>query len=283
MGITASVRRTTRRAAIAGIATALTAGGMVAATGGTAEAASASATYNCNTLIGSFPIPVSLVTDALTSGVPTGAVVPSDLIPIAGLATLPETLLGALSGLGLTSLGATISNFNLGAGDTVLPLDGLTAASTAFPGSGALDLPVTGTLGGFTVPLPGLYDISLPPSFDMLPLGGLLPSLTCVLDPASNPVIGQLNVLKQTSATNGTVKKAGKKYAARATVVRQLGLPGAGSVTAKLGKRVLATKNLSQAGTASFKLPKSAKGKKLSLIYSGDTVTNGSKAAVRVR
>lgn len=283
MGITSSARRTTRRAAIAGIATALTVGGMVGATGGSAQAASSTATYDCNTLLGSFPIPISLVTDALTSAVPTGAVVPSDLIPVAGLATLPETLLSALSGLGLTSLGATISNFNLLAGDTVLPLDGLTAATTNLPGTGSLDLPVTGTLGGFTVPLPGLYDISLPASFDMLPLGGLLPTITCVLDPSTNPVLGQLNVLKQTSSTSGAVVKAGRKYTARATVVRQLGLPGTGSVTAKLGKKTLASKNLSSAGTAAFKLPKNARGKKLTLVYSGDTLTNGSKTALRVK
>lgn len=283
MGITSSARRTTRRAAVAGIATALTVGGLVGASAGSAEAASSSATYNCDTLLGSFPIPVSLVTDALTSAVPTGAVVPSDLIPVSGLASLPETLLSALSGLGLTSLGATISGFDLTAGDTVLPLDGLTAATTTLPGTGGLDLPVSGTLGGFTVPLPGLYDISLPASFDMLPLGGLLGTITCAIDPASNPVLGQLNVLKQTSSTSGTVVKSGKKYKARATVVRQLGLPGTGSVIAKVGKRTLASKNLSNAGTASFKLPKSARGKKLTLIYSGDTLTNGSKAALRVK
>ncbi|CAB4735006.1 unannotated protein [freshwater metagenome] len=104
-----------------------------------------------------------------------------------------------------------------------------------------------------------------------------------MLDPASNPVIGSLTVIKQTSAISGAVKKAGKKFTATASVVRQIGLPGAGKVTAKLGSKTIGTKSLNDAGTAKFALPRSAAGKKVTLVYGGDTVTSGSKVKLPVR
>ena len=189
------ISKSARRLATAGLATAVVSGGFLGATAGTAEAATSTATYTCSSVLGSFPVPVSLVTDALTGQIPTGAVVPSDLIPAAGTFELPSALVSVLDLLGLGQFGGTISGFDLSAGDLPLPLDGLTAVTSALPGSGSLPLPVNGTIGGFTAPLPGLYDLSLPDTFSFLPLPGLnLATLTCTLVDGANPVIGQLNV-----------------------------------------------------------------------------------------
>lgn len=277
---------TSRRIALAGIATALAAGTLVGGAAGSADASTATATYNCNTnvdLLGSFPIPMTLDTSVLSNALPTGFQVPAGLAPVSGSALLPAVLSGDLQFFKVLTFGGTIPQFDLLAGDTVIPLQGLSAPDTTLPATGDALIPFTGTIGAFTAPVPGVYDISLPQTFDLQPSAAGFPAATCVLDPAANPVIGQLNVVKQTSTTTAKVARKGRKYVATTSVARQLGSTGAGSVTAKLAGKSVGTKTLSSAGTAVFKLPASAKGKKLVVTYAGDTLTQASRAVTKVK
>lgn len=276
----------TRRTTFAGLATVIAAGALVAGTAVGADAATATATYNCdtNTLLGSYPIPMTLDTSALSNALPTGFEVPGGLVPAGGFATLPAALSGALQYFGLTTFGGSIPSFDLLAGATTIPLVGLVSPDTTLPLTGDATVPFTGAIGGFTAPVPGVYDIALPQTFDLQPPAATgFPATTCVLDPSANPVIGQLNVVKQTSATTAKVRKSGRKYVATASVVRQLQGAGAGSVTAKLAGKKVATKTLSSAGTAVFKLPASAKGSKLVISYAGDALTQASRATTKIK
>ena len=277
----------TRRVAATGLVTALAAGGSVLGLAGSAQAATAS--YTCQTLAGPITIPMSLDASALDAApLPTGFAVPGGLAPVTGSAVLPASLTGAVAFLlpTVTDLGATISGFALSAGGTSIPIQDLKAAPVPLSASD-LTLPAAGTVGGFTAPLPGVYDVSLPSSFSMTPItsvaGITLPGSTCNLADAAQAVIGQLTVVKQTSTTAAKVKKAGSSFKAVVTVVRQLGSAATGKVTASVKGKKVATKKLSKKGVASFTLPRSVKGKNVVFSYAGDELTSASKASATAK
>jgi len=280
------------RLAAATAVTALATAGLVAGTGTSAGAVSGSATYVCTTGLplpglDTLTIPVQLSTPSLDGALPARTEL-TGIQDVEAVATLPETLVGtAAAMLGITQLGAQLSGFDLWLGEGGQRVDGLTAPLAALPGLGGLPLTATGSLSSLVTPdAAGTYPLALPERFTMLPASApvALPisSLPCTLAEGSDPVIGQVKVVKVGSTTSGTPKETRKGHAVTAQVDRVVGGDVFGKVVAKLGGRTVAGKAVNRNGRATLALPKKVHGKWIKLVYKGDSGTRGSKAAVRM-
>lgn len=263
----------------AALATTLLGTGLLLGAAPGAQAADAGATYRCDTLIGPVDVPVAVDTTALTRRFPTGAVVPSDLVSVDAVTSLPAALLSLFSGLGLDGVGVSLTDFVLRAGSTVLPLNGLTAGTTALPASGDLSVPVSGQVGGFTAPAPGRYPIRLPQTFALTPISGLgLAPMTCTLPSTESPVIGTFRVDRQASVTRASVRGGTLKV----TVRRQFGQAARGKVAIRLGSRLVASRTLRN-GAVSVRVPRSWRGRTVTAAYVGESRTASSWTRVKAR
>lgn len=271
--------RSLRSSLTAALATTLLGSGLLLGAAPGARAAEAGATYRCDTLIGTVDVPVTVDTTALTRRFPTGAIVPSDLVSVDAVTSLPAALLSFLAGLGLDGVGVSLTDFVLRAGSTVLPLNGLTAGMTTLPASGDLSVPVSGQVGGFTAPAPGRYPIRLPQTFDLTPISGLgLAPMTCTLPSSESPVIGTFRVDRQASITRATVRGGTLKV----TVRRQFGQAARGKVAVRIGSRLVTSRFL-RSGAATVRVPRSWRGRVVTAAYVGESRTAGSWTRVKVR
>lgn len=196
------------KAAAFGAAAALTATGLVAASGTSANAATVSKTYTCQTAVGPYQVPVAFTLPALPSTLPAGTTVPS--IPVSAAMTLPQALVTTLSTLTDTLGGPVTGNATLG----TLPIPtSLNVPSTALKTGADQVLTATGSLSSFKAPTTaGTYTLSLPTSIKaaLAPSLGDLGTATCTL-PASQAAVGSVKVTGTTSAATPT--KAQKKLA----------------------------------------------------------------------
>jgi hypothetical protein len=278
-----NLRTITTRFAVAGVSTAVAASALVAGATGAANAADATGTYSCNLpLLGPTPLPVH-VSVPLLPPVPTGMPVPAHLLAYTSDVTVPSTAAGLLQQLKVD--GANISDFAIRLGSSTIGAPG-TVGSPVANSDGSVLLSGGGDNDAFKVPAPGSYDLTLPSAFSFVPTVGGVPldlgagpvAVPCTTDaPAS---LGTVDVIKQTSTTTGTTTKTRKGYALTTKVVNQFST-ATGQVVAKLGTKSW-TKSLSK-GKAVFSLPKSARGKKVSLTYKGDRFTAPSKGTVKVK
>ncbi|MCW2798272.1 Ig-like domain repeat protein [Nocardioides sp.] len=298
-----SISQVHSRLAVAGAATALVAGVMVAGTAGSADASGTTpklglgggTTFSCAVpLLGSIDLP-------LVAGIPSlPASLPTEL-PLAGLpvdvtSLVPGSLLGPLSLLGLGDLGGSINTFSMLLGGLPLSVDDLSALPVTIPGLGALPLAATGVMAPGTAKLgaPGVYDLALPASFNFLPLSSLplpiaLPELglPCSIKDPSTAVVGQVTVRKQTSslttlaASRTITKGAAAKVATKVT--RELGGKGAGDVRVYDNGKRISSKSLNN-GNARFALRHLNVGKHtLTFKYVGNAKTAGATKNVTIR
>lgn len=290
----------TKRLAATGLATVLTTGAVVSGTAATASASPAEratgggATFSCTLPVLNIPIDVPLS----LSGLPTDLLADS---PIDGLPVLGELQIGGLLGLlggnlpiplpAITQLGASLPGFNILLGALSLPIDSLGSAL----GPLAPIANLAGALGGGNAKAPaeaGVYDVRLPSSFDLKPLGlpapldGLLGAFPCEIKSGENPVVGTVKVSKQSAtmaakAKKSTIKK-GKAAKIGTAVVRQDGQAATGKVVAMVGGKQVASKQL-KAGRATLTVKKLGKGaKKIVVKYLGNGSTKAAKKTVKV-
>ncbi len=111
------------RTAVVGTITALASAGLVAGTAGTATAAPVTTTYTCTVpLVGDVEVPVSLEMPELPT-VPAGFPVPAGMVPLEAAASVPAAVAGLL-GL-INADGGALTGFDVLAGDTAIPVEGL--------------------------------------------------------------------------------------------------------------------------------------------------------------
>jgi hypothetical protein len=143
-----------------------------------------------------------------------------------------------------------------------------------------------GANDAFTLPAAGSYDVKLPSVFTFSPtvngapldLGAGPVTVACSTDAPAT--LGTVALSKQLGTITGKATKTATGYKLVATVKNEYSI-ATGKVVAKLGtKSMTATLNN---GKATFKLPKSAKGKKVTLTYKGDTYTKGAKTTVPIK
>lgn len=291
----------TKRLAATGLATVLTTGALVAGGAGSAGAATPAsakaigggATFSCTLPVLNLPIDVPLS----LSGLPTDLLADS---PIDSLPVLGELELGGLLGLlgnlplplpAITQLGSSLPGFNVLLGALSLPIDGLGSAL----GPLAPIANLTGALGGSSAKAPaeaGVYEVKLPSSFDLKPLGlpapldGLIGAFPCTIKDGENAVVGTVKVNKQRAAMSAKAKKAtikkGKPAKVATAVARQDGKAATGKVVALVGGKRVASKQL-QGGRATLAVKKLGKGtKKIVVKYLGNASTKTAKKTVKV-
>ena len=271
------LRSLSARVALAGATTALVAGGLVVATDTAASAAEATGDYTCAVpILGPTTFPLTVTVPLLPPTAPAGMPIDQCLLSYSSTVTVPATAAGALGSLGV--VGGAIDDFTMTVGSLVVNAPG---TYTGAPGEGgAVIMEGSGANEAFTLPAAGTYDVKLPAAFTFTPMtasgplqiGGQPVNVGCTTDAPAT--LGTVQLDKQIGTITGKSKKTAKGYNVVATVTNQYGTP-TGKVTTKLGaKKLTATlKN----GKATFKLPKSAKGKKLTLTYKGDAYTTGDK------
>jgi hypothetical protein len=296
------ISRVSSRLAATTAATALVAGALVGSAG-TADAATTAphrglgggTTYTCTVpILGDIDVPIVADIPDLPTDIPTE--LPLDALPVNVTSTIPASLLGPLSFLGLTDLGGSINAFTMTLGDLPLAVDNLAAAPVAIPLVGDLPLVASGASAttGAKAGAPGAYDLALPTSFNFLPLSSLplpipLPELglPCTIKDPSTAVVGQATVRKQTAAlaavaANKTIKK-GTAAKVATSVTRELGGKGAGTVKVMENGKKLASKTLTN-GSAKFTIKNLKVGKHaLKFIYSGNARTATASKNVTIK
>lgn len=271
------------RLAATGAATALAAAALVGGGTTTAHAVSGTANYVCGPL-GAIPVSVDapVFDHELIARTEAGGV---EEIGVDAL--LPGEALGLLGMLGVSEIGATLTDFHLWLGEGGQEISNLSIPTTALPAGGELPLAGTGVLSSLVTPNDaGTYPLSLPSSFTMVPAANVplpIESLDCTLAEGSDPVIGQVEVVKSGSSITGKTAETKKGHKAVAKVSRSVGGDVFGKVVAKLGKKTVGSKAVNRKGKAVFALPSSAHGKKLTLIYKGDSGTEGSRTSLKVK
>jgi len=274
-----NLRTITTRFAVAGVSTAVAAGAMVAAGTGAATAASASGSYDCSAAgnaLGAFPFKMDV--PLLPPTAPAGMPIAAGLLSYTSELDAPAATAGGLLGL-LKVDGGHSDDFAMKVGSATI------AAPTAYKVGTATDTAVpftgTGANSAFSLPKAGTYNVTLPSQFTVVPTSGgtdLPYVITCVT--SAPGALGKVTLSKQVSTTAGKASKVRTGYKLVSTVKNEYST-ATGKVVAKLGTKSW-TKTLSK-GKAVFALPKSAKGKKVTLSYKGDGYTAGSKSAVRVK
>jgi hypothetical protein len=185
-----------------GAAAAMTATGLVAATGTSAIAADPiTKTYSCKLPVGdAFPVKVDFTLPALPASVPAGSSVPSLPVSAKMTLTLAEvsaigTAVGPLLGSTPTAFGGPITGAG-SLGSVPVPMN-LTVPSTPISTTGDTVLPASGTTEAFKVPTAaGTYDFSLPQSITAQLLGSNVPGATCTVSAAD----AKVSSMKVTSA-----------------------------------------------------------------------------------
>lgn len=263
------LRSITARAAVAGATTALIAGGLVAATNTSAQAADASGDYTCAVpILGPTTFPMTVSVPLLPPTAPAGFPVDAGLLSYSSTVTVPASAAGPLSSFGVT--GGTIDDYTMNVGSLVVNAPG---TYTGTPGEGgAVVMEGTGANEAFNLPGAGTYTVTLPSAFTFSPttdsgplmIGGQPVNVACTTDAPGT--LGSVTLTKQASSI---AAKAAKKHKVNVTVVNEYGTP-TGKAVAKVGKKKF-TESLNSAGKAVFAFPKALKGKKALISYKGDS------------
>ncbi len=269
------LRSLTTRAAVAGAATAMLAGGLVATTATSAHAVEDSTDYTCAVpVLGDTTFNLVISTPVIPATATAGQSFPGGLLSLTATLTIPAPTGAALASYGVDH--ADASDYGIGLGSTkigapisfdevVVNEDGSATANGA-----AANKP-------FSLPKAGNYKALVPSAFTLdteVDLGGgpTPISIKCTTDAP-----GDLGSVAVTKGNSVTAAKAGKKGKATVTVDRpDDDVTPAGKVTAKLGKKTY-TETLKK-GKATFSFGKAAKGKKVVFTYKGDGFTKGSKS-----
>ncbi|ABL80903.1 MULTISPECIES: hypothetical protein [unclassified Nocardioides] len=259
-----NLRTITARAAGAGAVTALIAGGLVAATSTTADAAEVTGSYACTALgspVGSFPLSVSV--PLLPPSAPAGMTI-TPLLGVEAHLVVPSVLLQA-AGID----GGTVDDFGMTLGSETIGAP-LTVTDIADNGDGTSTVNATGINETFTTPRAGTYDVKLPTAFTFSSTSQGNPSVPVACSTADPATLGTVALSKQ--ASEMTVK-AVKRHRVIVTVTNEYSTPS-GKVVAKVGKKAFSEK-LDSNGKTVFTFPKALKGKKAVFSYKGDGFTAG--------
>jgi hypothetical protein len=284
-----NLRTITTRFAVAGVSTAVAASALVAAGTAAADAQTADGSYVCQLPTGPMTFPLHI--DAFIPPTPTaGWTVPANTLPYTATVGVPSDAVPLLGSLHVD--GGTLTNFAMSVGHTVINAPGTLGAPTA-QDDGSIAMVGTGANQQFTLPVAGKYVTKLPSAFTFTPTVGGAPldlgsgpvTLSCATDAPAT--LAHVELAKSESVVSGKAKKTVKGYTLRSVVAPKTQPPlgtlktPTGKVVAKLGTKSW-TASLKK-GVAVFKLPKSAKGKKVSLNYKGDGYTAPSKGTVKVK
>ena len=279
-----NLRRLTAHVAAAGATTALIAGGLVAATSTTATAADATGDYTCAVpILGNQTFPLSVTVPLLPPTATAGFPVPGGLLSYTSTITVPAAAAGALGNLGVN--GGTIDDFTMNVGSKAVRAPG-TYTATPPAEDGSVVMEGAGANDAFTLPKPGSYAVKLPSAFTFSPtvngapldLGSGPVTVACASDTPAT--LGTVVLSKQVGTMTSKVTKTAKGYKLVATVKNEFST-ATGKVVAKLGAK--STAATLKKGKATFNLPKSAKGKKVTLTYKGDTFTKSTKTTVTIK
>jgi hypothetical protein len=271
------LRTITTRAAVAGAATALMAGGLVAGTATTASAAAASTDYTCSSAFFEDTFPMNINVPLLPPSAPAGYPIDAGLLSFSADLTIPAATAAMLPG---SVDGGQAEDYSVGFGT-----EGSVAAPVVFDErvnneDGSVTFNGSGANAAFSTPAAGTYAVTMPETFTLVPTSGgaALPfEITCTSDAPGS--LGDITLSKQASGMKAKAVKAGTKYKVTATVTNEYGTP-TGKVTTKLGTKTFS--GTLKKGKAIITLPKSAKGKKLTLNYKGDGYTQAAKTTVKV-
>ena len=275
-----NLRHITARAAVAGTATALLAGGLVTATGvaANADAGAASDTYTCTiaALSTTFDVTLDVTSDPGTTYW-AGSTVAPGTIDTAISAVVPAETAANLGAFGVSSAHVDKFAYKVGAGS--IPT---TAAGGFTVDGGVTTWNATGSNEKFTVTTPGTKDVVLPSAFDFVvetaDFGDI--ALPCVLaDGQTAQSLGSVTINQQTTKTTAKALKGGIVQA----TVQGDASPAAGSVKVLKGKTVLGSGKLKN-GVAKINVAKklSAGKNKLKVVYAGTPSFAASSASVTV-
>jgi hypothetical protein len=274
-----NIRKITSRTVVAGMTTALAAGALVGVTGTAANAVTNTTTYTC-AMTTPFATPIGTAdlmvdTPVVPAEGTAGQSFPGGLLAFTAALTIndPATA-GMLIGYGVDGGYTDDYAANVGPSDIGAPM---TFEAPTLNEGGTATMLGGGANTPFSLPGAGTYDIGLPAEFNFVATSGgtSLAVINCVVaEPGS---LGEIKLTKGPSALKATSKR-GK---VNVTVDRTFDdvAPG-GKVTATLGKKTWTEKLVKKAKTskAVFALPKSAKGKKVTISYKGDKFTSAAKS-----
>lgn len=277
-----NLRRLTARTAVAGVTAALAAGALVGITSTAANAVDNTTPYVCSlggNPVGTFGLTVS--TPVVPPTATAGQSFPGGLLNLDASVTIPATVAPAMAGAGVN--GGTVAGYaaQLGATKIAAPL---TFGAPAAQDDGSAVMTGAGANKPFTLPKAGTYKVQLPGSISFVPTkdGTALTPLTLSCTSATPGDLGTVKITKGLAAVAGKAKKTAKGYNLNVAVTRgDSTIKPTGKVTAKVGTKKF-VKKLSK-GKATIKLPKSAKGKKVTLSYSGDGYVSPAKGSVKIK
>jgi hypothetical protein len=274
------VRRNLTRVAVAGVSTALAAGGLVGAASTSANAAEITGTYACSALgnpVGNFPLTVSV--PLLPPTAPAGMPIPAGLLSATAGLVAPTTL---LTGAGID--GGSVDDFAMTIGSQSISAP-LAVTGITDNGDGTSTIAAAGPNTAFRTPKAGTYAVKLPKAFTFSSTAGGTPSVPVDCATDAPATLGNIVLAKQVSvvtAKGGTFKK-GKVAKVPVKVVNDYSTKGGpvptGKVVAKEGKKVLGSAKL-KAGKAVISLGKklSVKKHKVVVTYLGDSFTKAGKS-----
>lgn len=284
--------RTARRTVASGTVLVLAGAGLMASAPA-AVAAELTTTYTCtddSPFINAAGDYSGTVTVSIPASVESGTNVAARSLGLS--VTIPDSTMDAVRATSAEELGATSDDVTYRVGATAYPVTGVILPKTAVPADGPLEIETTATASAFVAPAPGSYAVRVPEAFSLLataygtPIGNPTVTITCALAVGAPDTIATVQVtpaVAVASTTKGKVKNAPITTTKRAKVVATVRAPGrtpTGKVTAKLGKKKLASGALS-GGKVTLKLPKLSKGKKtITLVYAGDAGSKKSKGSV---
>ena len=266
-----NLRSLSARAALVGATTALVAGGLVVATNTSANAAETTGTYTCAVpILGNQTFPLMVSVPLLPPTAPAGFPVDPGLLSYSSTITVPASAAGPLASFGV--VGGTIDDFAMSVGSTVVNAPGTYTANAA-GSDGSVVMDGTGANEAFNLPAAGTYDVKLPASYTFTPMtasgplqiGGQTVNIPCTTDAPAT--LGSVTLTKQVSTMTAKAKKTSTGYKVTALVSNEYTSP-TGKVTTKVGSKKFSAPINN--GKAVLKLPKSAKGKSLTLKYGGD-------------
>ncbi|CAN5156594.1 hypothetical protein BH09ACT12_BH09ACT12_13820 [soil metagenome] len=264
--------------------------GVLGATPAADAAVSGGADYTCGTPLGDITVPVEVSSPALPESVATGFTVPGGMLPAGVTITVPADFAATIKFFGVTAIGGSSGDFDLGLGSVAVPIDALSIAPVEIVDGEDVVLPAKAAVGSFVTPEPGVQALTLPSSFSFDAVNQNnepVSTLTCALTDPTTAEFGSVSVIKQTSSLNAKAAKKKIKKSERAkitaTVVREFGGDATGKVVAAEGKKTLGSSKV-KANKATLKLAKLKPGKhKIVLTYLGDSATDGNTAKVTIK
>jgi hypothetical protein len=273
-----NLRSISARAALVGATTALVAGGLVAATGTSANAVDNNTDYTCALTsplqmdLGTFNMAIS--TPVIPPEATAGQSFPGGLLALTATLTIPAPTGASLANFGVDHADASDYAVTLGSSTIGAPI---AFEEPTVNEDGSAVVPGAGVNKPFSLPPAGTYKAMLPKEFtlqtEITTTPGGDPTPATIGCTTATP--GDLGSVKVTKGISSLKAKAAKKHKVNVTVVR-LGddVTPTGKVVAKVGKKKF-TEKLDKKGKAVFTFPKSLKGKKAVFSYKGDGFTAG--------